>query len=382
MSNTRSDKTAILMYANPEIDADMLYFGKFLAPDPFMAVGLGRRRIGILSPLELGRASKQSGFTDILSLTDVRSSAKRELGVDNPKTSDIARFIAQSYGIGTYKVPHNFPHAIAQELVDAGVKVVLGTDPFFPEREKKTDAEAEAIREGNRLSSAGFKLVQKVLKESEINKKGFLIYGGKKLTSEFLQQEIAKRILELGGVSANTIVAGGDQACDPHERGSGPLKANELIIVDIFPRVNATHFHGDMTRTYLKGKASPEQKRLVAAVKAAHGKALDLVKARVKGGQIHKAVSDYFEENGYKTERHGDTFTGFFHGTGHGLGLDVHEAPRVSTGAGALKAGNVVTIEPGLYYPGLGGCRIEDVVRVTGNGYEMLSKHSYTWEIK
>lgn len=382
MSPSRSEKTATLLYANSEIDADMLYFSKFLAPDPFLAIGLGRQRIGILSPLEIGRASKDSGFTEILSLTDVRSSAKRALGVENPKISDIIRFIAQSYKIDRFRVPHSFPYAIAKELEKARIAVELGPDPFFPERAKKNDEEAKAIREGNKLSSAGFSLVQKILKEAKINQRNFLIYQGKRLTSEFLQQAIAKRLLELGGFSANTIVAGGDQACDPHERGSGPLKAHELIIVDIFPRVNATHYHGDMTRTFLKGTASPEQKRLVAAVKAAHGKALEMVKARVRGSQIHKGVVDYFESAGFRTEREGDTYRGFFHGTGHGLGLDIHESPRVALGGGPLKTGNVVTIEPGLYYPGLGACRIEDVVRVTKDGYELLSKHSYTWEIK
>ena len=382
MTLSRREKTALLLYANPEIDADMLYFGKFLAPDPFLAIGFRSRRIGVLSPLELGRASKESGFTDVLSLTDVRADAARSLSIGQPKMGDIIRYLAESYGIARFKVPVNFPFGIAKALETSGIEIEVGDDPFFPQREKKTDAEADSIRAGNAMSSAGFRLVQKVLKASTINKHGFLIFEGKKLTSEYLQGAIEKHILDLGGVSANTIVAGGDQACDPHERGFGPLKANELIIVDIFPRVKATHFHGDMTRTFLKGKASPEQKRLVKTVKAAHSLGLSMAKARVTGNQIHTAIQRLFTEQGYKTERIGDTFQGFFHGTGHGLGLDVHEGPRVSLGSGTLKSGNVITVEPGLYYPGVGGCRIEDVVRVTQKGCELLSSHSYSWEIR
>ena len=382
MTPSRREKTAILLYANPETDADMLYFGKFLAPDPFLAIGFGRKKIGVLSPLELGRAMKESGFTDVLSLTDVRADAARLLQIEQPTIADIIRFLAENYGISAFKVSSNFPYGIAKAVEANGLKIELGSDPFFPERERKNDAEAEAIRQGNAMSAAGFKLVRKILKASKADKKGFLKYDGKKLTSEFLQGAIEKHILDLGGVSANTIVAGGDQACDPHERGYGPLKANELIIVDIFPRVKSTHFHGDMTRTFLKGTASPEQKRLVETVKEAHALGLSMVKARVTGNQIHRAIQKLFVEKGYKTERIGDTYQGFFHGTGHGLGLDVHEAPRVSPNAGALKYGNVITVEPGLYYPGIGGCRIEDVVRVTQQGCEMLSDYNYKWEIR
>ena len=382
MAPSRSDTTPILLYANPEIDADMLYFGKFLAPDPFLAIGHGRQRIAVLSPLELGRAYKESGFTDILSLSDVGVAARAALGIKNPDTADIIRYLAQSRQITRFKVPHNFPLAIARKLEAADITIELGTEPFFPEREKKRDDEAEAIRAGNAISAAGFRCVKKILKAATINKQGYLIYEGKKLTSEYVQRAIEKTALELGGVSTNTIVAGGDQACDPHERGHGPLKANELIIVDIFPRVSSTRYHGDMTRTFLKGKASPEQKRLVKTVKAAHALALSLVKTRVRGNLIHKSVADYFDKEGYITERVGDTFKGFFHGTGHGLGLDVHEAPRVSRAGGPLKTNAVVTIEPGLYYPGLGACRIEDVVRVKPDGCEMLSEFNYAWEIK
>jgi Xaa-Pro aminopeptidase len=251
---------------------------------------------------------------------------------------------------------------------------------LFPEREKKTAEEAEAIRQGNRCSAAGIRAAENVLKAATV-KAGKIIYEGRALTSERLKEEIEIACLRAGSVSSHTIAAGGDQACDPHCTGSGILRANELIIVDVFPRVVATGYHGDMTRTFLKGKASAEQKRLVETVLSAQKKAVESVKSGVTGDRIHREVVRQFEENGFKTDARARQPVGFFHGTGHGLGLEVHEAPRLSANGPRLKAGQVVTVEPGLYYPGLGGARIEDVVWVQKEGNELLSSYPYRWEL-
>ncbi|MDE3085015.1 MAG: M24 family metallopeptidase, partial [Verrucomicrobiota bacterium] len=253
---------------------------------------------------------------------------------------------------------------------------------FFPEREIKTDAEARAIREGNRCAAAGIAAAEKTLRASKIKNRK-LFWCGAPLTSERLKIAIETACLEAGGVSLDTIAAGGDQACDPHARGTGPLRAGALIIVDVFPRVSATGYHGDMTRTFLKGRASDGQRALVAAVRAAQKLALQHIRAGASGCAVHKQVADYFETYGYKTEHGKKGSVGFFHGTGHGLGLEVHEPPRMGTTADLpLKKGAVVTVEPGLYYPGLGGCRIEDVVQVTDTAPKMLSKFHYEWELR
>jgi Xaa-Pro aminopeptidase len=191
------------------------------------------------------------------------------------------------------------------------------------------------------------------------------------LTSELLRAEIESAVLRAGGTPSGTIVAGGDQACDPHERGSGPLRANSLIIIDIFPRDAKTGYYGDMTRTFLKGRASEAQRSLWETVKDAQAFALRRIKAGVDGMTIHRGIEDLFAGRGYKTGVKNGRRVGFFHGTGHGLGLDIHEYPRLQKVV--LKARQVVTVEPGLYYPGLGGVRIEDVVVVTKTGHKMLS---------
>jgi Xaa-Pro aminopeptidase len=156
-----------------------------------------------------------------------------------------------------------------------------------------------------------------------------------------------------------------------------------LLVVDIFPRVSASGYFGDMTRTYLKGVATPEQRRLVKTVREAQQLAFSLIKPGARGRDVHKAVLDFFGNKGYKTglnEKNGYQ-EGFFHGLGHGVGLDVHEEPSLSTrGEKPLEPGMVVTVEPGLYYIGQGACRIEDVVVVTETGCAPLSRHPYRWE--
>ena len=167
-------------------------------------------------------------------------------------------------------------------------------------------------------------------------------------------------------------MAGGDQACDPHERGSGPLFANSLIILDVFPRDAKTGYFGDMTRTVLRGRASEAQRKLWQTVKDGQALALKRIKAGVDGMTIHKAIQTLFKRRGYPTEVRKGKNVGFFHGTGHGLGLEIHEYPRLQKVV--LKERQVLTVEPGLYYPGLGGVRHEDVVVVTKTGCRILSR--------
>jgi Xaa-Pro aminopeptidase len=249
---------------------------------------------------------------------------------------------------------------------------------FWPERNAKTDEELKLIGRALRLSEIGLKRGMEVLKASKLKGRK-LAWSGKPLTSELLRAEIDTAILRAGGTPTNTIVAGGDQACDPHERGHGPLYANSLIILDIFPRDPRSGYWGDMTRTVVRGRASEHQRKLWNTVKDGQELALREIRDGVDGMKIHKAIQTLFEKRGYPTEVRKGVNVGFFHGTGHGLGLDIHEFPRVQKVV--LKERQVVTVEPGLYYPGLGGVRIEDVVVVTKTGCKILSKFPKQLEI-
>ena len=368
------------IYADSDQDPDQRYLSGFSVPDPFLSFRIGKKSVGVFSDLEISRAEKESKFTDILSLKAVERSAREWKGRKKVTVADQIAWLVDVYHIDILRLPRNFPVFVSEGLHKHKIDFQVVKGALIPERLEKTGIEAEMVREGNRCSTAGFKIVRQMLEASEI-KDGFIYYEGEKLTSERVREEIDVICMRMGGIAMNTIVAGGDQACDPHCVGSGPLQANELIIVDIFPRMVNHGYYGDMTRTFLKGEASDEQQRLVATVHEAQKMAISMVRANAKGRKIHRAVKAHFEEQGYKTEHVDGVPTGFFHGTGHGLGLEIHESLRLSDVKQKLRPGYVVTVEPGLYYPGLGGCRIEDVVWVTKGGCELLSNAPYQWQI-
>jgi Xaa-Pro aminopeptidase len=370
-----------LLYADTHSSPDMLYFGRVEVHDPFIAFGAGRRKITIQSPLEFGRVKRTGDFDEVLPLEPWMERARQRYGA-KAGVAEIIACAAKEYGIRTFRVPTNLPAQLYLKLTKLGVRLVFPDGLLFPEREIKTAWEAGCIREGNRLCAAGFTTAEKILRAARIQGRT-LVYRGQVLTSERLRFELETAIREQGGDPRDTIVAGGDQGCDPHERGSGPLRPHELIIIDIFPRVLKTGYHGDMTRTYLKGRPREVQRRLVETVREAQKRATKAIRAGVDGRVVHAACTNCFAEAGYETKRTKNGAEGFIHGTGHGLGLAVHDPGRMSPSVShILKAGSVMTVEPGLYYPGIGGCRWEDVVWVTTTGSKPLSKHPYQWEIR
>ncbi len=370
-----------LLYADTERSPDALYFGQVNVPDAFVAFGLRGKKYAIVSALEFGRVRKTSGFDVVLPLEPYLKHARELWPQRKPGAAEVIFLAAKERGQTRFTVPEDFPSSVYEKLFELGLDLEVADGPLFPAREIKTPAEISAIREGNHCSALGFAVAEKILRASKIKGRQ-LLHRGAVLTSEKLKFAIEVACLEAGAVSANTIVAGGDQACDPHERGSGPLRPGELIIVDIFPRVTKTGFHGDMTRTFLRGRASDGQRALVAAVRAAQLAAIRKVRAGANGRSVHAEVVAEFSKRGFETKHSDKGSVGFFHGTGHGLGLAVHEMPRMSGSVDyTLRKDSVVTVEPGLYYPGLGGCRIEDVVQVTASKPRMLSHYHYEWEL-
>ena len=202
------------------------------------------------------------------------------------------------------------------------------------------------------------------------------------MTSEKLRAVIDTAIMQASGLASHTIVAGGKQACDPHEVGSGPLYANEPIILDIFPRSQKTGYFGDITRTVVRGRASEAVRKLYDTVLKGQQLAFKKMRAGVPTVEVHEAVQEFFKREGYKTAKHNGRMQGFFHGTGHGLGLEIHEPPRTGPHSpGKLKAGQVVTVEPGLYYPEIGGVRLEDVALVTQGSPRNLTRFEKVLEV-
>ncbi len=371
-----------LLFADTRTSADALYFGRVEAPDPFIAFGLGRRRCAVVSELEFGRVKRTSAFDRVLALEPYLARARAGWPRRKIGAAEVIALVARDVGVRRFTVPQEFPAGLYHRLGQLGIRLDLAKGPLFPAREVKTPAEAAALREGNRCSALGIAAAARLLRRSRI-RQGRLYADGAVLTSERLKFAIELACLEAGAVSADTIAAGGDQACDPHDRGSGPLRPHQLIVVDVFPRVSATGYFGDMTRTFLRGRASDAQRALVDAVRAAQQAALRRIRTGVSGRDVHAAAVAVFTARGFRTKRTPRGSVGFFHGTGHGVGLAIHEPPRLSpTADQALLKGSVVTVEPGLYYPGLGGCRIEDVVQVTDRAPRLLSSAPYEWELR
>ncbi len=369
---------ARLIVAPSDTDADMLYATRIFIGDPFIFLQQKGKRILVLSDLEIDRAKKNAKADEFVMFNQLEREVQGKAKKAPPYEKVLAHFLTKR-GVKRALVPANFPLGFANEIKRNGIALETSNGLFWPAREKKTAEEIRLLERALRMTEMGMKRGMEILKASKPGTGKKLKWSGKTLTSEILRAEIDSAILRAGGVPTNTIVAGGDQACDPHERGFGPLRADSLIILDIFPRDGKTGYWGDMTRTVVRGRASEQQRKLWEAVKAGQTLALKRIKAGVDGMSIHQAITELFERRGFPTEVRNGRRVGFFHGTGHGLGLEIHEYPRLQKVV--LKAGQCLTVEPGLYYPGIGGARIEDVVIVEKDGCRILSKFPKQLEI-
>ena len=369
---------ARLIVAPSDTDADMLYATRIFIGDPFIFLQQKGKRTLVLSDLEIDRAKKNAKADEFVMFNQLEREVQGQAKKAPPYEKVLAHFLTKR-GVKRALVPANFPLGFANEIKRSGIALETSNGLFWPAREKKTAEEIRLLERALRMTETGMKRGMEILKASKPGTGKNLKWSGKTLTSETLRAEIDSAILRAGGVPTNTIVAGGDQACDPHERGFGPLRADSLIILDIFPRDGKTGYWGDMTRTVVRGRASEQQRKLWEAVKAGQALALKRIKAGVDGMSIHQAITELFERRGFPTEVRNGRRVGFFHGTGHGLGLEIHEYPRLQKVV--LKAGQCLTVEPGLYYPGIGGARIEDVVIVEKTGCRILSRFPKQLEI-
>ena len=380
MSKTKAPakQSTRLIVAASDTDADMLYATRMFVPDPFIFLEQNGKRTVVMSDLEIDRARKQAQADEILSYGEF----EREVQANDKKAPAFEKVLAhflRKRGVKSALVPASFPLGYARELERSDIRLNTTNGLFWPERESKTDDELRLMRRALSITEKGMARAMEVLAACKARRNKRLDWFGQVLTSELLRAEIDSAILRAGGLPANTIVAGGDQACDPHERGSGPLYADSLIILDIFPRDAASGYYGDMTRTVVRGRASDEQRRLWETVKEGQALGLKRMKPGVDGLGIHNEIKQFFTDCGFPTEVRDGRQVGFFHGTGHGLGLEIHEHPRLQKTV--LKKGQVLTVEPGLYYPGLGGVRIEDVAAVTNDGIRVLSRFEKRLEI-
>jgi Xaa-Pro aminopeptidase len=367
--------SARLMVAASGHDADMLYATRFYADDPFVWWEARGKTHVALSPLEIDRAKPIARVSQVHGIGEFLVPQAK----DNSPASVIPG-IAAKYKLKSFLVPGQFPAGLLEKLRRKGLKITVSDEPFFPQRTRKTPEEIIALTAALRVAETGLRRGIDVLKASKANKRGFLQWSGIPLTSERLRAEMDAAVLHAGGSPANTIVAGGLQGCDPHERGHGPLRANEAIVLDIFPRHAGNFYYGDLTRTVVRGRASEALRRQYITVQEGKRWVMKQMRAGADGPSLQKELILRFATAGYPTEQRNGRWVGMFHGVGHGLGLDLHETPRFATGK--LFAGLSITVEPGLYYPGVGGVRIEDVVIVGKTGVRNLTKFEEELELR
>jgi len=361
----------LLMVSGSMHNADMYYATHFLAVDPFIYLRVPHegKDILIVSQMEYERARKESMVTEIRSSLDYG----RDL-----KTEELITKILLEERINAIEVPRDFPLFTAEELRKNGMEVVpVKEEPILTkEREIKDENEIDCMRKAQRATEHAMGIAIAAIKKSSVmNDNDSLLENGEVLTSERIKAYIEHDLIDSGCTcdGGEPIVACGKRAADPHFTGTGSLLADEPIIIDIFPRLKRERYYADMTRTVVKGEPEKAIKEMYDAVLAAQNAALARVKEGVTCKALHNLVCDVFEERGYGTIRK-STKKGFIHHTGHGVGLDLHENPRVADNDYELRKGNVITIEPGLYDPEVGGVRLEDMVLVLKNGCENLTK--------
>lgn len=352
-----------LLIGSGENCADIRYATGISTPDDFIFYEFHDTRCAILSALEIDRAKNNAkpGVTVL-----------PESSFDSIKRLDILLAVAQKHHCRTFAVPEKFPLGLADKMRAAGVIVTVAEEDFFPQREFKTPDEAKLITAAQRAAEAGFARAVDILKNSSVDG-NFISWQGKTLTSEILRAEIDSEILRNNMLPTGTICAGGIQGAQPHNAGSGPLKANSPIVMDIFPRSPESGYWGDLTRTVVKGKAPDIVRRAYDAVLEAREYAKTLIKPGSYGASIHCAAEGILEKHHFFTGSDERGQFGFFHGLGHGVGLEIHESPRLSPRAkNALRGGEAVTVEPGLYYPEWGGIRLEDLMYLPLDGSPAL----------
>jgi Xaa-Pro aminopeptidase len=341
-------------------DPDLYYISRFLAGDRFALLAAERTTL-LVSGMERGRASSESRADKVVTTSDYGIKEKLRTRTPDHAYLEVLLEFLKDQGIERLGVSKMFPVGIYKGLTDHFQVLVLDS-PVPAWRAKKSLQEVEAIKEVQLACEEAMNAALNLIRRSEPSGE-ILLQDDVPLTSEKVRSTIEMALLEKGCEAMDTIVAGGPQSANPHSRGSGTIPANEPIVLDIFPRSKTSRYFADMTRTVVRGEAPPEVKDMYEAVKQAQDVGLKTLRAGIKGSEVHSRVCQVFQELGYPLEE-----KGFIHSTGHGVGLAVHETPSLSDAGEVLQEGNIVTVEPGLYFPEIGGVRLEDMALVKEGG--------------
>jgi len=361
---------------------DVYHTTRFLSPDPIIALEEVEELIIVTSSLEEGRAKKESRATSVINWDRYGAQELAAQGVQGPElTATVIKRFLDERELARVALPAYFSVGIADRLREMGVELVVLNDLGERRRAKRPD-ELEAIEATQRATEEAWQLGVDALRRASVRKDRVLELDGAPFTAERLRAIVEVALLERGCASDGAICAPGAQAADPHKIGEGPLHAGEPIVMDIFPQHKATRYWADMTRTVSKGEPPKEIRRMYDVVRRAQDAGIEALRPGIIGRAVHELVEDIIWEAGYDTLRPGQkkdpanpTPHGFIHSTGHGVGLEIHEAPGIGRGGTKpLIVGDVVTIEPGVYDPAIGGVRLEDMLVITEHGARNLTK--------
>jgi Xaa-Pro aminopeptidase len=372
----------LLFYADGYRFPDVYHTTRFLAPDPIIALENVEELVVVASSLEEGRVRKESRATTVVNMNEYGAQELSSQGISGPEfwATLMKRFLDER-GLRRVAVAPYFPVAEADLLREMGIELVVATDLRERRRQKRPD-EIEAIAAAQRATEDAWKKGVDAIRHATVRSDKTLELDGGTFTAERLRAIVESTLLDLGYASDGAICAPGPQACDPHQIGTGPLHAGEPIVMDIFPQHKSNRYYADMTRTVSKGEPLAEIRKIYEVVKRAQDAGIKALRAGVTGREVHELVEDIIWKAGYDTQRPGQkkdpsdpTPRGFIHATGHGVGLEIHEAPAIArSGTNPLVAGDVVTIEPGIYDPVIGGVRLEDMLVITEGGARNLTQ--------
>ena len=375
---------AVLMYADSIRSADLRHAVPLAVPDPFLYAETNGARHVFSNSMEATRLRE-------LGLFDVHVS--EEFGIDELIASGLDRReimaqlalrSVQSLGPKHFSVPDTFPVWLADRLRADGFELQVDQELFDDRRRVKTEAQLAGMRRAQKAAEAAMDTCRELLRSAEIRGDGLLL-DGEPLTVERVKAAMNATFAAHDTTADEYIVAPGGQGAVGHDMGSGPIPPGVALVVDIWPRDNGSAVYTDMTRTFVVGEVADDVREWHTLVKEALDRAISEIRPGADARAIFEGSCEIFEAAGEPTQRTktpGEPLVdGFFHGLGHGVGLEVHEAPGMGQISDKrLVAGDVVTVEPGLYRAGYGGVRLEDIVVVTENGAEVLTDYAYDLE--
>jgi Xaa-Pro aminopeptidase len=369
----------VLIFADTIRSPEMRHEVPVSVPDPFLYFEQNGSKLAMVSSFEVERLREVGidahpyetfGWDDLVGKGIPREEVDLELTLR----------AAKEWGVSSVAVPSTFPLEVADRLRAAGIDLSVDRDLFLERRRVKTKAELDGIRRAQKGADAAMGAARDLFRQAE-QRNGSVLLDGEPLTSERVKLEILRVFSEHGLAADEFIVSHGPQSAVGHDMGSGEIKPDESIVIDIWPRDRESMCFADMTRTFVIGAPSDELNEYHRLVYDALQRSLEATRAGVEGRAVFTEVCELFQEAGYPTQlskKPGEVLdSGFYHGLGHGVGLEVHEQPWLGRAPGTLVAGDVVTLEPGLYRHGYGGCRLEDLALVTEDGCENLTDFPY-----